>query len=347
MGRVRAWAAVVVAIALATALLDLGGLPSAPLFGGLVGALVVALRSSPPLRMPEWLFRLGQALVGVTIGAMVDWARFAELGWAWPAVFVVCLATLILSVLAGQLLRRHGISRATASFASVAGGASGMAALARDYGADDRVVTVVQYVRVLLILLTLPLVVSWISDPGPTAVTGGDPSRLTWTSVAYATLAVVAGLVGGRVLHLPSPAVLGGLLAGSGLTAVPAFEGVAVPDVAVAAGFILIGASVGLRFTSATIRQIGTMMPTVFVVVAIIVGLCAGLGLLLSAVTGVDRLDAYLATTPGGLPAVLAAAASTGGDVTFITSTQLLRILIAIGVTPFIARWLLGRPRGD
>ncbi len=44
----------------------------------------------------------------------------------------------------------------------VAGGASGLVAIARELGADDRVVAVVQYLRVALVTASMPIAVTLI-----------------------------------------------------------------------------------------------------------------------------------------------------------------------------------------
>lgn len=320
------------------------GFPSPLLFGGLVGGLVFALAPVREISLPGWSFTIGQGIIGVTIGAVVDWETLAGLGGDWPAVIVISVTTLLLSVVAGQLLRLHrGVSAVTASFSAVAGGASGMTAIAHDLGADDRVVTVIQYLRVLVILLAMPVAVSLVfhADSGTSA--GVTPPQTTASGIVYTIVAVGAGLVVGRLLRLPSPALLGALVVAVALAALPAFDGVAVPVWLQGAGFLLIGAQVGLRFTADSLKAIGRMLPTALLVIAIIIGTCAGFGLLLAELTGVSELDAYLATTPGGLYAVLATSADTGGNVTFVTAVQLIRLLLVLLAAPLLARWLTGR----
>ncbi|WP_347059172.1 AbrB family transcriptional regulator [Blastococcus sp. HT6-30] len=73
---------------------------------------------------------------------------------------------------------------------------------------------------------------------------------------------------------------------------------------------------------------------------------CAGLGGLLTAVTGVTALDGYLATTPGGLYAVLATARDAGADITFVLSVQVLRLFVMLFSAPLVARWLRRSPSG-
>jgi uncharacterized protein len=59
----------------------------------------------------------------------------------------------------------------------------------------------------------------------------------------------------------------------------------------------------------------------------------------LATLTGTTALDGYLATTPGGIYAVLATAVSAGTDVTFVMAVQVLRVIVMLLVMPGIARF--------
>lgn len=54
---------------------------------------------------------------------------------------------------------------------------------------------------------------------------------------------------------------------------------------------------------------------------------------------------AYLATTLGGIYAVLATAVGIGADTTFVTAVQALRILIMVIAAPPLVRVLAARSR--
>ena len=70
---------------------------------------------------------------------------------------------------------------------------------------------------------------------------------------------------------------------------------------------------------------------------------CFGLAVLLAATTPATLLDAYLATTPGGLLAVVAAAFGAGADTTFIVAVQTIRLLVMVLLAPLTVRWASGR----
>jgi membrane AbrB-like protein len=333
---VRRWGLLAAAVLAATGLLAVAGAPSPPLFGGLLGALAVALARAGPATLPRAAFVAAQAVVGVAVGAQVESASLRAFASDWPAILAVTLATLAVSVAAGQLLRLHGASPVTATFATLAGGASGITALARDLGADDRVVVVVQYLRVLVILLTLPVVVGvWF---GPTGHASAQSQPAELRDYLFTVLAAALGVAVGRLARMPSPAVLGGLLVGLLVALTPAFRGVSAPLAVQAGALLLIGVQVGLRFTRDAVVSIGRMLPTALLVTAFLLVVCAGLGALLAGTTGVSALDGYLATTPGGLPAVLATATAASGDVTFVSAVQLVRLLLVLLLAPAVAR---------
>ena len=311
------------------------------LFGSLVAGLAYALAAPAELDMPPVVFRVGQGLVGAVIGAMVSLPTLSRLATDWPSVLLVTVGTLVISVVAGRLLALHrDVSPATGAFALVAGGASGIVALARDLGADDRVVTIVQYLRVLLVLLAMPVVTSLLFHP-PEGSGGVGAGPVRWgADLAFVVLAVGGGLLAQRVVSAPATALLGPMLVGVAVSASGVLGTVAVPPLLANLGYALIGVRVGLRFTRASLRSIARLLPLATGLIVLVIAACGLLGLVLSEVTGVDRLTAYLATTPGGLFAVLATAATSGSDVTYVLALQVIRVFAMLLVAPLLGRWL-------
>jgi membrane AbrB-like protein len=118
--------------------------------------------------------------------------------------------------------------------------------------------------------------------------------------------------------------------------------GAAPPDPVVEIAYAVIGWQAGVRFTRESLRTVLGLLPLAIGLIVAVIVACAGLGLLLSSLTGSTNLEGYLATTPGGVYAVLATAISAGGDVTFVVAVQVLRVIVMLLVAPLIAR-LVGR----
>jgi membrane AbrB-like protein len=216
--------------------------------------------------------------------------------------------------------------------------------MADDLGGDDRLVAFMQYLRVLVVVLLTPLLIALFGggqdgSTGPSAPAFGELTDWLLTAAIAAGAAVAA-----RRAHVPAGTLLGPMLVAGGLT----LAGVdfAVPPVVRELAFGLIGLQVGLRFTTGTVKLLGKLIfPVLGAVFALLIG-CAGLAVVLTATTDVTFRDAYLATTPGGIYAVLAVAFGAGSNTTFILAVQVLRVLVAVLLAPLAVRRIArsGRP---
>ena len=343
----RSWLVVVVLTVVASLGFELLSLPSPVLFGSLVAGMAHALLAREELEVPPLAFRVGQGLVGAVIGALVQVTTLVRLAADWPSVLLVTAGTLAISLAAGRLLAlRRDVSPATGAFALVAGGASGIVALARELGADDRVVTIVQYLRVLLVLLAMPLVTTFVFHPPSGAGALASTTTRWLPDLVFVVVSVGLGLLTQRVVSAPATALLGPMLVAVVISASGVLGHVSVPTALEDLGYALIGVRVGLRFTQASLRSIARLLPLATALIVAVIVACGLMGVLLSQVTGTDRLTAYLATTPGGLFAVLATAADSGSDVTYVLAVQVIRVFAMLLVAPLLGRYFSrGRTR--
>ncbi len=348
---VVSWALSLLAAAVGTAAVSLAGLSAPALFGSLLGGMAYALLAPPRLplpRMPGGAATLAQGLVGVSIGVYVDAATAAELAAHGGPILLVCVMTVVASMALGAVLTRRGVSLATGMFAMISGGASGVSAIARELGADDRVVSVVQYLRVVIVVAGMPLVTAVVFRPqggqaAPVAAAQADGVGVA----AFVAICLVLGLGLARLARLPAGAILGPLIAAVALSMSGLFPPVLVPAWPEATAYVVIGLQIGLRFTRASLRQIAGLLPAAvgLIVALLIVSALLGLGLVVW--VGVSPLDAYLATTPGGLYAVLATAVDSGADVSFVLTVQVVRLIAVLAAAPVVAHVLRRRGQAD
>src|SRR3954469_5138729 len=337
-----------IALGALTAALAVGlsavGMPSPTLFSALVVGLAAALTlPRAGLQLPPLAFVAAQAVVGVTIGAYLRSDALKALAGSWLPVLIVSAATLGLSIGTGWALARWtDLDRPTATLGMIAGGASGIVTMADELGADDRLVAFMQYVRVLVVVLLTPLLIAIFGGGGGVQTHGpgafGHPRDWLLTALVAPLSALAARRAG-----LPAGTLLGPMLVAGALT----LAGVEfnVPPIVRELSFALIGLQVGLRFTLDTVRRLGRLLfPVVGAVAALLLG-CFALSFLLVWTSDVSLRDAYLATTPGGLYAVLAVAFGAGANTTFILGVQTLRLLVAVLLAPLAVRRVYRRGR--
>ena len=335
------WLAVAAAlVAVATAFMSVG-LPSAYLLAAFVVGIAYALFAHPSLEVPGVAALGAQGVVGVTAGSYLQRSTVGALGDHVVPILGVSVLTVALSVGAGLVLARISrIDRPSAAFGMIAGGAAGIIALSRELGADERLVAVMQYVRVLLIVAITPIVA--IGVFGMRRAPHGAASGPLWSGhgILYLAAAGAVGLLCARTLRLPGGTILGPMLV-AGVVSLSYRPLVGpIPVVMTDLAFASIGLDVGLRFTPSALRRAGEMLPRSIAVILAMLAASAGFGAGLAALAHVSMLDGYLATTPGGLTAVIALAVGSNTNTTFIVSVQVIRTVLMLAAAPTIAAWL-------
>ena len=344
--------AVVVLVGIPVALGATGlGLPAGWLVGPMVVALLAATTGWVAVDVPRFLWRAAQAVIGVAIGATFTPSSLGVLLADWGAVAASVVTVLGLSLAAGWALGRRGrLWPATAALGTLPGGASGMVAMSEDLGADIRLVAFMQYARLLLTVLSVTLIATLL-PAGPEAPRAFSALHLRLETpgglAATIALAVAGALLGPR-LRLPAGALVLPLL----VAAVLGGFGVGVgpwPSPVLDAAYALVGLRVGGRFDRESLRLAGRVAPAVLGFVLVLMAACAGLGALISAVSDIDPLTAYLATAPGGMDSVAIVALDTGANTSIVLGVQLARVLVVILVGPPLIKRLLrgeGSPDG-
>jgi uncharacterized protein len=320
------------------------GLESPVLFAALLVGLAASLVRPGRLALPDAAFTAAQALVGVTLGAYLQSSSLSAVAGEWLPVALVGAATLAISLGAGLVLSRlTELDGPTATLGMVAGGASGIVGISHELGGDDRLVAFMQYLRVLVVVVLTPLLAA-LAFPGHhtgSAPQGHVPpfgdARGWLLTLACVTLGVLAA----RAFQMTAGTLLGPMLLAGGLT----LAGVrfAVPPAVQQVAFAAIGLQVGLKFTVATVKQVGRLVGPVLLGVLGVLAACAGLAAVLTLTTNVSLLDAYLATTPGGIYAVLAIAFGANANTTFIVATQGLRLVVMVALAPLAVRRMFRR----
>jgi membrane AbrB-like protein len=155
----------------------------------------------------------------------------------------------------------------------------------------------------------------------------------------FTALALGGGALIAVATRIPAGSLLGPMIVAAVL-AVTVGHDFQVPAILREPAFAAIGLQVGLRFTPGLVRQAGRLLlPALACIFALLIA-CFGLALLLHATSDTTLLDAYLATTPGGLYAVLAAAFGSGANTTFVIAVQALRLFVMVLLAPVVVRRL-------
>ena len=284
------------------------GVPAAWILAGILGAGSVALVTQDDLPVNEHLFTFARGTVGVF--AALPLVGMNPLPYLLPGV-VAGAVVIAMGFAGGLVLANHGVSRETGVLSLLPGGASLMPAIARDVGADIRYVSLSQYLRLLIVSVSLPLVASQLS---PATQTELEPYWWMWLLVPAL---IVCGLFAGKLLRFPNPSVFGPMaltvLVGAliDVTIVP-------PQLLSIVGFLAIGWMCGGGLSVPALRRFSRLLPATLAYIAGLMLACAGMGWLMSKWLGLSFYEGYLATSPA------------------VVALQVIRLIMVI----LIAGWL-------
>lgn len=335
------WTALIAASVVLVLLLQAIRAPAALLLGPMAAGVAFGLKGAT-IRPAPWVFGGAQALVGCVIALSAAPGFYAGVLANLPVYLGMAASTLAVTMGFGWVMTMRGWLPGTTAIWGLAPGAStAMVLMSEPFGGDRRLVAMIQYLRVLLVaLVAMGLAQLAGAAPGhpPTDWLAVDDLGAVALTLAFAA---AAGWVG-KASRIPAgvfliPMLLGSILHGSGLLRLE------LPVLVTALAYAVVGWSIGLGFTRAAVVYSARMLPRILAVLVALLGCCGLLALGVSAITGVDLLSAYLATSPGGTDTILIIATSTPVDLPFILGGQLVRFLFVLAVGPVLARVLAKR----
>lgn len=328
--------------------LEITGLPAAFLMGPMVAAMVLGTNGSS-IRTPRPPVLAAQTMVGCLMGHALTGDILQTFGRHWALFLAVVLVIVVVSGLLGWMISRFKVLPGTTAIWGVApGAASAMMIIAGEFGADARLVAVMQYLRVVCVAGLASLVARiWV---GPV---GGGAHGFAWWFPAipwmdFLTTLVVAAVAGGLgvALRIPAgalflPLFASALLGGLGLVKI------VQPHWLLAASYALLGWSVGLAFTREIIAHAWRALPPILLSIVLLIAACGFLAFILAEVAGIDPLTAYLATSPGGMDTIAIIGAASNVDLSFIMAMQTMRFVIVLIFGPPLARFIARRMSWD
>jgi uncharacterized protein len=335
------WAALLGATLAFVALFRLGGLPAALLLGAIAGAILVASFEGR-VHIPPRSFILAQGVIGCLIAEAIGAASMGTMFKQWPVFLIGIGAVMAFAAVLGVLLARWKVlPGTTAIWGSSPGAATAMVLMAEAFGADIRLVAVMQYLRVAFIGLIASIVAREWAVPGAAAPLPPDwfPALAPLPLLETLAIAVVGAVVGVKS-KIPAGPLLVTLLIATVFDATHVVT-ITLPPWLLAACYAVVGWSIGLRFTRPMVAYAARQLPRIVASILTLIALCGGLAYALHVVVGTDPLTAYLATSPGGADSVAIIAASSKVDLPFVMTMQIGRAIVAILIGPALARFLV------
>jgi len=338
------WALLLATSLFMGSILHLLSFPAAFLIGAMLAGIAFSTRGTR-LVLPRKLFVCAQALIGCSVANSINADILVTIAGNWWIMILIVTSTILAGALVGWLLTRsQALPGTTAAWGSTPGAAAAMVSMAEHYGADFRLVALMQYLRVFVVILSASSVAHYLISgvslvPDETTIT---PSILAFGDVppllSGLAVAITGGWIGQR-LRIPAGALLVPMLLGAIVHSGGIAE-IRQPFWLQAIAALWLGWYVGLGFNRRFLTNAIGILPQLLFSAILLIGFCLIPAWLLVYTLQIDPLTAYLSTSPGGLDSLVLIAMSSRADVPFVVAVQTLRLFLVILTGPFIARFI-------
>ncbi|WP_052098506.1 AbrB family transcriptional regulator [Paenibacillus stellifer] len=334
-------------------LFQLFNLPLPWLLGPMLGSLIGSNAAKGCYAWPSLPRNAGMIIVGYTIGLAMTAPALKEMSRGLPSMLLMTTMLILwCALIAATVSKISGIDYKTMLLGSIPGGLTQMIILAEETkGIDITIVTVTQVIRLMMIIITVPLLVF-----GPLGgVSGGGASaagvfsaaeQATWAGLfpnllVFIPVSIAAAVLGSKI-KFPTPYLLGPAIV-TAILQLCGLSGPALPQVLLAAAQLTIGTYVGLLLKPATLEHKVRTLALALGSSVLLIGGAWLLSMFLTSSAGASHATALLSLAPGGMDQMSLIAHEVNADLSMVAGYQLFRTFFIFLAVPPILRVLFKR----
>ncbi|AWB46743.1 AbrB family transcriptional regulator [Paenibacillus sp. CAA11] len=353
--RLARWVVTILTAGIGGALFTVLQLPIPWLLGPMIAALIGASIWRKGYDWPPQARDTGMIIVGYTIGLSLTASALRQMAGQLPSMLLMTLLLLTMcSGIAFVVSKLSGVDYMTVLMGSIPGGLTQMVALAEETkGINITVVTVTQVIRLMMIIVSVPLLVfspllglthTGGAAPSATAALHHGWGELFPAMLIFAPVCVLCAW-GGNKIRFPTAFLLGPALATCTLQLL-GLEGPQLPALLVGAAQLMIGTHVGLMLRPGQLANKARSISLALASAIVLIAGSVGLSLILSGLEHVSLATALLSLAPGGMDQMGIMAQEVGANLSMVAGYQLFRtFFIFLAVPPLLRLLIRGASR--
>lgn len=320
---------------------------------GLTGSLVInAAATSLGVKwagIPMEIIILIHSLIGIMVGSQFGKDKIKQLRViALPSILVGFWMTIVGLCLGFAIYKITDIDIGTSLFSAAPGGMSEMSALAFMYNLDVPIVVLFQFIRIVMIYISIPIIVSYYSKKSKankTAAIKVESMEKAEEKKDYPTIITIAvGIVASIVAwetNIPGGAIMGSLIVIGGCRSL-GVKLKALPPKYIVATQIGLGATLGLTFTPEVAVSLTSLFGITILFSLLIVLNSIILGIVIHKLFKIDLATSLLACASAGVSQMSAIALDMDADAVIVSVIQSIRLSTIVLILPPIIIYIIG-----
>jgi uncharacterized protein len=315
-------------------LFDLLRIPIPWMIGPMIAVATLNL-TGVRVHSPPYARQMGQVILGSAVSLYFTPTVVAALAANLPAIAAATVSAFFVGGLGALTLSRaSGLEGKSTFFASIPGGAMAMAVLAERYGAQIAPVAVAHSLRVSILVILIPLALTYGGFPLEAAPYRPDVPLNYSILVPWLAFGFVLGEISER-LRLQNGYLLVPIFSGAALT-VSGIQLSAVPRWMTEFAQLMFGLVLGARYERAFFVRYRLFIPFALLNSFFILIASAAMAVILALIFDLPLATMIIATAPGGLAEMTITAQALQISVPLVVAFHLFRVVVVNMGTQYI-----------
>jgi len=311
-------------------------LPLPWLFGPIFSSLLAALLGANLFAFKP-LSNGMRTILGVAVGAAVTPAFFWSLSGMASTLVIVPILTMSIGVIGVIYFKKLlGYDFPTAYYASMPGGLQDMILFGEEAGANVRSISLIHATRVLVIVVTLPAILTTFWNANLMTAPGAPIATFEMDQLAILVFCGLCGWQTAKRIGMFGASILGPLIFAA-IASLLGFLHTRPPAEAIWAAQYFVAMGIGAKYVGITGFEIKRDVLAALGFCVILLLLTASVVEFVAFFEMAPPIEALLSLTPGGQAELVVLALIVGADMTFVVAHHLLRIFVVILGAPIVA----------
>lgn len=314
------------------------------MLGGIFGTAGFALwyeRGDKVLpKLSRWIRLIFMSIIGAMIGSRFSPELLSLLPHFWISGLAIIPFILIAHGGSYAIMRKLGrYNKRDAYFASLPGGIVDSIALAEQSGADLRIVTVQHFIRIILVVASVPLLFLFINGDAVGSLAGETLAATNYDAVDVVLILAIGiiGLLIGRWIKLPVSHMMGPLLFAL-ILSVWGVVTIDIPSWLTHFAQYMVGTALGAQFSGMSRRLLAKGLGIGLVVGVYMLMLGAAMATILTRFVPAEFGALFVSFAAGGLAEMSLIALSLNFNPVVVALHHLARIFLTVWIGSILAK---------
>jgi hypothetical protein len=263
-----------------------------------------------------------------------------------PSMTIMTVISIALCLLGGYIAGKYfNLHLSTSLLGSMPGGLAQMSIVCEDVeGSDAAVVTLLQTVRVITTVFFVPfLVMHGLADHVDPVSRGSAQFGVDNIPTLALFGTCIIGLVYlAKYIRVPTPYLIAPVI-GTAALVLSGIEAPALPYVVIALAQVCVGIRMGMAVEVSSLANVRKLLTINFISVIVVILALLGIDYVLSRISSISLVTAFISTAPGGITEMGLTALMVHADLSTVIAFQLFRLMFVLLIAIPVIRWWLCR----